>query len=890
MVLATGSQVGPYEILSALGAGGMGEVFRARDTRLNRDVAIKVLPAAFAQDKERVARFRREAQVVASLNHPNIAAIYGIEESDGVVGLALELVEGEDLAQRLTRGAIPVDEAIDIARQIAEGLEAAHEKGIVHRDLKPANVKVTSDGTVKILDFGLAKAYEGDPASGDAGLENSPTMARPMTDAGIILGTAAYMSPEQARGKVVDKRADIWSFGVLLYEMLTARRLFAGDTVSDTLAAVLRQSVSLDGLPEDAPPAIRHVLVRCLERDPRKRLRDIGEVRVALSDPAGSVSLFLESATPVGSAARRRALNLGLTILAIAGAALFGAWSWSRLHPTPAPVVTRFSIEMAPGEILAGNSGPAISRDGRRIGYVVRDANGVSRLHLRALDRFESTVVPESASAQQPFFSPDGTKIGFFASGKLMVAPVAGGAPVSLADASYQTFGGTWGDDGTIVYVPTLMSGLMRVPAAGGKPESLTAPDGAVNGYAHVYPQFLSGEDQVLFTLWGGQNQMLRALGLMDLQSKSWTRAPARIAYSQFSHARSGHVLTSGTRGVSAVRFDPARPRVDAEHTLVVDDVFATVNISLSWYAVADNGTLAYVPGNPSLGTLAWVDRAGNVTPLSEKPGTFVDPSLSPDGTRIVVGQNSALWAMELRRGTLTRLTLDAEGFNMVQSWSPDGSRVFFASNRGGDWDLYSVRARGGVATRVLARKGIQMPLTTAPDGTLLFAERSKGTGSDFFLLTPSGEVKPFLISPFSKVGAQFSPDGRAVAYSSDETGRDEIYVCSVARPDEVAAVSTEGGFSARWSPDGKELFYRRGDSLVAVNVDTSPDAIEVGETRKLFDLRIANARSPQHPGYAVSPDGSRFLVVIPEPQAIPTRINIVLNWFEELNAKVPPR
>ena len=866
----------------------MGEVFRARAAKLNRDVAIKVLPAALAQDTERVGRFRREAQILATLNHSNIAAIYGLEEADGTVGLVMELVAGDDLAQRLRAGAIPVDEAIALAKQIAEALEEAHEKGIVHRDLKPANVKVTPDGKVKVLDFGLAKALEGEGAGGASNqqLSHSPTMSRHATEAGLILGTAAYMSPEQARGRTVDKRADIWSFGVVLFEMLTGHRLFSGETVSDTLAAVLREEVPWSSLPAETPHGVVRLLRRCLARDPRQRLRDIGEARLALSEPFDSSAASAGPPAKASALPARRPRPWAALALIAAVSAGAGAWAWARLHPVAAPGVTRFTIPLPPGQVAAGNGAPAITRDGRTIAYVARDASGVSRLYLRALERFESVVVPESETAQQPFFSPAGDRIGFFARGKLMAAPVSGGAPTAIAEASYQTFGATWGEDDTIVYVPTLMSGLLQVPSAGGKPRSLTEPDGASKGYAHAFPHFLPGTRGLLFSIWGGVNMEAAGTALLPAGAATWSLVSTENW--QSSHAASGHLLFGSARGnITAIPFDSTRPAAPRLPALVLEDVFTTPNINTSWYSTSATGTLVYVPGDVTLGSLAWVDRNGSVSKIEDKPSRLSDANLSPDGTRIAFVQDNSLWTMELRRQALARLTLDGEGNNRFATWSRDSSTVLFSSNRGGEWDAYSIPAGGGPAKLLLKRPGIQLPLSTAPDGTLLFAERLKGNSTDIFMLSPKGEVTPFLLSPFSKVGGQFSPDGRLVAYVSDETGRDEVYVRSAARPEVGLAVSTEGGRGPRWSPDGREIFYRRGDAFLVARVTTT-GTLSVSDSRKLFELQVASATTTQQSGYGVSPDGQRFLVQLPDPRALPTRINVVLNWFEELKAKVP--
>jgi len=887
MTLAAHSRIGSYEIVSRIGAGGMGEVFRARDTKLGRDVAIKVLPAAYAADRERVARFRREAQLVASLNHPNIAAIYGLEESDGAVALALELVSGDDLAQRLKHGAIPVDEVIAMARQIAEGLEAAHEKGIVHRDLKPANVKLTDDGTVKILDFGLAKAFEGENQEGSNELSQSPTISRPMTAAGMILGTAAYMSPEQARGKTVDKRSDIWSFGVMLFEMLTGRRLFTGETISDTLAAVLREEVDLQALPAETPQSLRRILERCLERDPKKRLRDIGEVRVALSDPSGSVSSIAPQRVSAAAASPSRRPSLWIPALLALTIAALGIWAGSRFR-TPAPQgVTRLNIALPPGLVLVGPGAPAITRDGRTIAYAARDGSGVSRLFIRQFDRFESMVVPESEGAQQPFFSPDGGRVAFFARAKLMTAPVSGDAPTPIADVTFQPFGGSWSDDDKIVFVPSLAGGLLRVSSAGGRPEQLTEPDGKGAGYAHVFPHFLPGGDRLVFTMWAGSDVADRGIELLSLQTRRWTHLASNTVVTRY--VPPGYLLVSGARGVKAALFDLKHPQAVAPSTFVLTDLFWSAAVECSWFSVSDTGTLVYVPGDATLGMLSWVDREGRVTPIDDQPESIMDPNLSPDGTRAALeDRDNVLWVVDLNRKNRTRLTGNSDdGNTSYQIWSRDGAHVIFGSNRGGDWDLYSAPAAGGSATRILARKGNQFPLSVAPDGSVLFSERALGGTADLWTLAPDGKASPFLVSRASKVGGQFSPDGKTVAYVSDETGRDEVYIHPFDRPGQAMAVSTQGGSAPKWSPDGKEIFYRRGDSFLVAGVNTNAP-LTVGESKKMFDLRAAYGRGTNHPGYDVSPDGKRFLVQQLDARATPTQINVVLNWVEELKTKVP--
>ena len=470
-----------------------------------------------------------------------------------------------------------------------------------------------------------------------------------------------------------------------------------------------------------------------------------------------------------------------------------------------------------------------------------------------------------------------------------MIAPCAGGSPIAIADASYIPVGGTWGDDGAIYYAPALSAGILRIPETGGKPQILTEPDEAARGYAHVWPQYLSDTRSVLFSVWGGLNMEANGAMLLSPANGAWTRVSPLPRSARY--ARSGHLLSSGFHTVTAAAFDPAKPQEVRPTNSVLEDVFGSPNLSTSWFAVSDNGTLVYVPGDPSLGTLAWVNRSGVVTSFAGRPESIADPTLSPDGTRLAVSVEHTLWIRDLRRATALRLTSDTEGSAQLPLWSRDGTHVIFASNRSGDWDLYSVSAGGGVPKRLLVRKGTQFPVSVGPDGTVLFSERSRATGNaaDLWTLAPDGTATAFLVSPASKTDAEFSPDGRLVAYVSDETGRNEVYLRVVGNPAETVAVSSEGGSEPAWAPDGKELFYRRGDAFFAVNV-TSTGGLSAGESRKLFETPASYGRYSNHPGYSVAPDGKRFLIQRPDQRAVPTQINVVLNWFDEVKSRAPVR
>jgi len=885
MVLAQGSRVGPYEIVSSIGAGGMGEVFRARDSRLNRDVAIKVLPAAFAQDKERVARFRREAQVVASLNHPNIAAIYGLEEENGVIGLALELVEGEDLAQRLMRCAIPVDEAIAIAKQIAEGLEAAHERGIVHRDLKPANIKLTSDGSVKILDFGLAKAYEGDPMSSGASLANSPTMARPMTDAGMILGTAAYMSPEQARGKPVDKRSDIWSFGVVLHEMLTGKRLFRGETVSDTLAAVLREDVDLRALPAETPAFVRRLLSRCLERDARNRLHDIADARIELASTN-------DRQTEVGAAKSARSrgpafwlgwgLAGGLLLLAAVAGVLF-------VRPAlrdraVAGRVLRFHFVPPNGERLVATDVEnrrafAVSPDGAQLVYAVENG-ATSELRLRPLDATESMPIPGTDGATSPFFSPDGKWIGFTAGRKLKKVALAGGTPVVIADVP--TFrGAVWGDDGSIYIVPDLYVPVSQIPAGGGTGRPVTRIRTAEGELLHRWPELLPGSKVLLYAIGSGTDWDEATIVAERMDSgerkvlvKGGT-SPRYLSPGALVFARAGSLYS--------IAFDPrslevSGPAVEVSRNVLVDPTgHAHMDVSRT-------GLLVTAPADGFGGSsiLSWVDRDGRGEPLSLPPVNYGFVTLSPKADRVALNIGNGISILDLTRMAMTRLTLPRRAENPV--WSRDGRRVYFGYEQGKSYQIYSKPADdSGVPQLVVPSDFQEDPFSISPDGSLLglrFTAKGQRELVIHDLSASPVTARLLLASSLAGNNTMFSPDGRWVVYESQESGRAEICVRPASGEDRRWQVSVEGGTFPIWSPAGNEIFFLRGPQVLAAPVSEKDGELVAGQPRVLF----ANHRVI---AYDVTRDGKRFLVAEdPNPAAKP-RLDVVTNWSASVRRKL---
>jgi serine/threonine protein kinase/Tol biopolymer transport system component len=891
MGLSTGTQLGPYEILSAIGAGGMGEVYRAHDTKLGRDVAIKVLPEAFAHDPERLSRFQREAKMLASLNHPNIAAIYGLEEDAIKSYLVMELVPGETLQERIRReGPVPVEEALSIARQIAEALEVAHEKGIVHRDLKPANVKVTPEGKVKVLDFGLAKAFAGDTAGSDPA--TSPTLSVAATMQGMILGTAAYMSPEQARGKAVDKRTDIWAFGCVLYELLTGKQTFQGEAVTEILAAVLKGEPDWQTLPRSTPTKIRDLLRRCLQKDMNRRVRDAGDVRIeieeALAAPASSESI--SPATSVLAPGRRMLiLSLGMLLL---GAVVTGLAVWN-LKPSPSPPprpVSRTVIALPPGQQLAvaglgsGGLALALTPDGTHLAYVAAQG-GTQQLYLRALDSLEAKPIPGTEGAVNPFFSPDGQWLGFFAGGKLKKVSVNGGAALTLGDA-VNPGGASWGSQGMIAFSPTSVGVLQQVPDAGGAPQPLTRFE--KGELAHRWPEFLPGGQAVLFAggFFGGSKIAVHAIGKGD-------RHDLVQGGTSPHYATSGHLVYLQAGNLMAVPFDPERLAVTGSAIPAVEGVLQSPFSGAAQYSFSSTGTLVYVPGDNQSGQskLVWVNRNGAEQPLAAPVRVYLHPRLSPDGRRVAVAiteQDAQVWLYDLRENW-TRLTFGGNN-TLFPAWTPDGKRIAFSSAKDGPNNLFWQLADGsGGLERLTTSEYLQAPNSWSPDGQLLaFIEVNPTTGRDIWVLRLGDrKAQPFLRTPFNETAPRFSPDGRWLAYVSDESGRNEIYVQSYPGPGGQRLISTEGGTEPLWNQNGRELFYRSGNKMMAVEVTTQP-SFSAGTPKALFEGPYQP--SPVLNNYDVSPDGQRFLMLKPSEQAAsPTQINVVLNWFEELKQKVPP-
>jgi len=863
----------------------MGEVYQAHDSNLRRDVAIKVLPEAFAHDADRLARFQREAKMLAQLNHPNIATIYGLEHSDGTHYLVMELVSGENLAERVRRdGAVPVEEAMVIAKQIAEALEAAHEKGIIHRDLKPANVKLTPEGKVKVLDFGLAKAFEGDPSSVD--MSNSPTLSQAATMQGVILGTAAYMSPEQARGRAVDKRTDIWAFGCVLYELLTGKQTFHGEDITEILASVVKSEPDWTALPAKIPSTIRTLLGRCLRKDKRQRISDATDIRIEIEDALAAPATAEPIAAAIGTGVLgRRTLLVGAGCL-LAGSIVAAIAVWN-LKPTPAPApkpVTRTVITLPADQRLAVGENPevAISPDGKLLVYAALQG-GVQQLYLRAMDSLEARAIPGTDGAVNPFFSPDSQSLGFFAGGKLKKVSVNGGGATTLGDVASPR-GASWGSQGTIVFTPSIGGAVQQMPEAGGAAKPLTQlAKGDAN---HRWPEVLPDGEAVLFV-----SGLLGTQVAVHVTGTGEQRILVPVPGStQPRYAASGHLLYVQGSTLMAAPFDVRRQALTGEAVPVVENVQRDPTTGAAQYSISATVSLIYVSGGSQVdqSRLVWVSRDGKEQPLAAPPRAYDRPRISPDGRKVAVGQDGQVWLYELARDTMTRFTFEGSS-NILPVWTPDGSRITFMSNKDGPLSVFWQKADGsGGMEKLTSSEYLRAPLSWSADGQLLsFVELNPTTGYDIWVLDMKDrKAVPFLRTPFYEVG-WFSPDGRWMAYNSNESGRFEVYVQPYPGPGGKWQISTDGGMDVRWSANGRELTYRNGDKMMAVDITTQP-AFSAGKPKMLFEGPYVPP-SPNNSFYDLSADGQRFLMVKPTEQAqAATQIVVVQNWFEELKQKVP--
>jgi serine/threonine protein kinase len=867
----------------------MGEVYRARDTKLNRDVAIKVLPDAFASDAERQARFHREAQVLAALNHPNIAHIHGYEESTGVCALVMELVEGPTLAERIERGLIPLDETMRVAGQIAEALEAAHEHGIVHRDLKPANIKVRDDGTVKVLDFGLAKltAPAAQGGARDAGSAEErdvpsstqlPTLLSPttMTAAGMILGTAAYMSPEQVRGKPIDKRADIWAFGCVVYEMLARRAAFGRETVSESLAAILEREPEWAALPADTPGHLHRLLRRCLQKNVRQRLRDIGDARLDLDSTPESPS------NPAAVSTRRRNNRLiwfALPAVAIVFLALGAIAASLRARPTSSEP-TQLSL-FTPGRFFASPPSAVISPDGRRVAFVTADNSGTDLLWVRTLADDDARALKGTESADLPFWSPNSRFIGFFADGKLKKVEASGGPVETLATVSVAP-GATWNQDGVILFATG--RSLMAVPAAGGTPTTI------VSGSAS-WPHFLPDGHHFLYYA-ANVPQRQRGVYVGNLDSKD-AKLLLETSF-EASFAAPGYVLFARDENLMAQAFDPNKLALTGEPSLVAEGVWVANGYGHGVFSAGANQALVFVNAAIANTQLAWFDRHGQPLGTLGAPGRYSDslPQISPSGESVAVARGpyfaQDIWLLDSHRATETRLTFNPAG-NRVPVWSSDGSRLVFLSPRkDGRMRMYAKSANGEGSEELLVDTPNVDQLDMSPDGRFVVYMTTSADGHfELWVLPLFGDRRPFpfLRESFNVGQAQVSPDGNWVAYVSNETARDEVYLQRFPMGGGKRQVSMDGGAQPRWRKQGGELYYLAPDkALMAVTV-THGASLELGRPARLFQTRL-DFQGLQGPffmqAYDVSSDGQRFLLNAP-PEQSPPPITVLLNWTARL-------
>jgi serine/threonine-protein kinase len=888
MALSAGTRLGPYEIRAAIGAGGMGEVYRASDTKLGRDVALKILPELFAADADRLSRFQREAKVLASLNHPNIAQIYGFEDSGATHALVLELVDGPTLADRIAQGPIPLAEALALARQIADALEAAHEQGIVHRDLKPANIKVREDGTVKVLDFGLAKVTSLDMAHPE--LTQAPTLTALGTHAGVILGTAAYMSPEQARGQAVDKRSDVWAFGCVLFEMATGRAPFARETVTDTIGAILEREPDWGGLPGAQSTGLRLLLQRCLAKDPRRRLRDVGDIRLFLDD--------------IGSDQPLRAASLVLIwgiVAVLAVALVLALWAPWRGAVAPAASSMRFNVDLGPEAIGGRNLGVVISPDGTRLAFAAHAPDGNVRLATRLLDEFRLTFLEGTEGAADPFFSPDGQWIGFITGGQMKKVPVHGGIAVHICDSGAGLFGESWGDDQSIVFAPGATTPLFRVSSGGGQPQQLTRV-GAQGDATNRWPQVLPGGKAVLFTshkiVAGFDDANIDVVVVATGMRKTVLRGGY---FGRYVHTNGAGYLLFVREGVLfEVPFDLEKLDARGTPAPVTDGIAGDSDTAAGQFDVARTGTLIYRSGTgPSRKwPVLWLDSSGRATPLVAEPAAYYTPKFSPTGTQLALmvdhgekGRDLAVY--DWSRGVMTRLTF-TDDVHLFPVWSPDGKYIVFETSSAKGYGIGVVRADGTGKVQLLGEHdGLMIPTSFSPDGKrLAYYQQERPSGFQTFTATFDasdrdhvrlGTPDPLLIGPYAQYNVAFSTDGRWIAYTSNESGRLELYVRPFGRPGGKVQISKDGGNVPFWGPTGRELFFKAQNLIMVAEYTIRGDAFVAGTPHAWSQTPIGLTVFGRD--LALSPDGKRFAVFPPRdsPAGGPLRVAFVLNFFDEI-------
>jgi len=884
-------------------------VYRAEHVRLGREVAVKVLHEMTSEDPEYKSRFEREARVLASLNHPNIATLHGLEEVGNATLLEMELVPGETLAERIGRGPIVPFDTLPIFKQIAQALEAAHERGIIHRDLKPSNVKVTPEGRVKVLDFGLAKAFEAERQESSS----NAAMFTTTTQRGLILGTAAYMSPEHVRGKPLDRRTDIWAFGCMYYEALTGRTPFAAETVSDTLAAVLREEPDWRQMSQ-APIAVQRLIRRCLRKDPTTRLHDIADASLDIDDAvAESTPLVVPvpGREPVRISKKRAAFVGIAAITLIAAIVAIGLWAGSRTSPTTEVAIARLGVPIqGTQQIERGSLAPlTMSPDGRYLVYAATESGRRTQLYMRPLDKFESTPVAGTEGASAPFISPDGRWIGFYANGTLQRVSVDGGATIRIAETP-SVWSASWGGNDTIVFAASAVpGGLWQVSASGGTPDRVTTVDTKNGEMQHGYPRYLPNGD-VLFSVITDRGWHFAAVTLASKQVRSLGQPGSGGAGAQY--VASGHLLYASGGGFVAVPFDPARGVTGSPIPMLERPEIDPSGGAA--FAVSSSGTLAYLPRPMTLPmrSLVVVDHTGKATLLSEQRGAFMHPRYSRDGRRLAVALESEtgsdVWVYDLVRRSRTRLT--SGGVNGYPIWSSDGQRVTFQSARSGGVALYSRNADGsGEAEQLIRTSGDpsglsrtlagllpgtmptftasnpHLPMSWSPDGkNLAFDERKPSAERDIWILPNGGDPYPFLVTPFDESAPTFSPNGEWLAYVSDESGRIEVYVQPFPGPGAKWQISIDGGTEPAWSKDGRQLFFRRGDALMSVTVTSVNGELKSGQPQVVFESRYATIDGARN--YDVAPDKPAFVVVRTDGSGEGAQFNVVLNWFAELKGR----
>ncbi len=926
MSLPAGTRLGSYEVLAPLGAGGMGEVYRAKDTRLGREVAIKVLPEAFARDADRLARFTREAQVLASLNHPNIAAIYGIEEmKSGIISdqrrtemipdfisraLVMELVEGQDLSTLIARSAGPegpalqLSDALAIARQIADALEAAHEQGVVHRDLKPQNIKVRADGTVKVLDFGLAKAMDPAGASGSDAM-NSPTMTARMTQMGIILGTAAYMAPEQAKGKAVDRRADIWAFGAVLYEMLTGRRAFDGDDITEVLASVLKTEPAWNAIPASTPASVRRLLRRCLEKDPKKRLSSIGDARLDLDEHADDMAPSASASVPMpatlsGATMASAPARVGMrrwiwpaVVFGVMLAAMIGERFWLSVTSAGDAGLARVSIVAPPGEtIYPDTSGVAISPDGTMVVFATGSTTqSISQLWIRRLGSLTAQRIENSDNGTGPFWSADSKRIGFFTANQLKTVAASGGRPEVLADTP-NARGGAWNSDNVLLFAPDATGPIFRMSGSGGAATPATTLDKARKERGHRYPQFLPDGDHFLYAVLPGKN------GKFDIFAGSLSKPADRVFIAALEtapiYAAPGYLIYGRQGVLTAAPFDAKALRITGDPVQLPDQPSAILDPKYSWTAapfasISATGTLAYYSAPSMNSKLVWLNRAGQITGAIKVPEGPIDTArISPDGTQAALVRStspseSTIWIADLARGSVAPIT-SGHGRNDSPVWSPDGARIAFGSDRDGAQNIF-VRALGDAAPeRALYQSDVLFkgPDDWSPDGrTIAVGQLDPDTAQNIYALSVAGgPITPIVRGPMRDTAARFSPDGKWLSYATDETGQFQIMAQPFPGPGRAVRISQDGALDAWWSKDGREIVYVSDQVDSLWTVDLAPGAtLRPGVPRRIATL------PHEISSIDAGPDLQRFLVVMPENTG-PGSITLVQHWRGALDQK----